>query len=191
MVKAVIVTYETTDFEQATGQPKERTDIDPIATHLKELEELEKNKKFGEARRLLEHIKELLDKSFDWSEFNIWEKNCRTLIAVHKMLKSDIIRLRYKSMDINGYFKLLENVKKRLYNKVVPVAIQRRVVAEEMAKLNLYPQMLFESWEVKEDKAPNRAFMDILLQIKPELAKHDIERRENTKQYLKERRQHK
>ena len=174
------VTFNTTSFEQACGLQKEITVVDELAKLIVSLEDNENAKNFDEARKTINKIKNIFDEPFH-AKFVPKEKDCRTLKAVHMMLKSHPIRLDYKFMDITGYFKLLQNVKDRLFNKKVNITTQRKIVAEEMSKLNLYPQVLTEKWELRECKPPNRAFMDILYKIRPEFAKDDLLRREYTK----------
>lgn len=175
------VTFATTDFEQELmGFPEEVTVDDELDCLICELEEKEKKGATDHARQILDRIKAVLDEP-DEMKVVIEEDYCRTLLGVHKMLRANPIRLRYKQMDIGGYFKLLRAVKSKLFNKRSSVMTQRTVVAEEMARLNLWPQMITERWQLRETKAPNRAFMDILYKVRPEFAEDDILRREYSK----------
>lgn len=178
------VTFRTTDFERACGHPEEITVKDLLQLEINALEQKELQKDFKGARDILENIKSILDEP-DTLAFKPEETRCRTLLAVHRMLRANPIRLRYEAMNITGYFNLLRNVKVRLFNKRADVNTQRKVVAEEMSKLNLYPQILTERWQVRETKAPNRAFMDVLYKTNPQLAEVDIQRRETAKAHIK------
>lgn len=173
------VTFETTEFERACGEPKEIVVEDKLEKLIAKLEEREKSRMFDGAKKILDKIKEILDEPKTWS-YPLHHKNCRTLFAVHQMIRANTIRLRYKDMDISGYLQLLYNIRQRLFNKIVSVNTQRKIVAEEMSKLNLFPQMITEKWQLRETKAPNRAFMDILYKVRPDFAKDDILRREYT-----------
>ena len=174
------VTFTTTDFEQACGYPKEVTVTDSIALNIKHLKQREQKKDFEGAKIILSNIKSILDEP-DTMKFVLEEKDCRTLLAVHKMIRANPIRLRYEEMNISRYFDLLHAVRTRLFSRRAGIDVQRKVVAEEMSKLNLYPQMITEKWQLRETKAPNRAFMDMLYKVRPELAEDDILRREYTK----------
>jgi len=183
------VTFKTTAFEQACGEPEEKTVTDILENKITRLERAEKRGNRDTCRRLLKEIKDILKEE---SNVRVWKPEdsyFRTLTAVHKAIRSNTIRLRYEYMNISGYFKLLVNVRDRLFNQSATSTKVRTVVAEEMAKLNLYPQVLATSFEVKYEsiRPPNRAFMDILNKINPELAKVDLERRERAKEYYKQK----
>jgi len=174
------VVFKTTYFEQQMqGYPEEMTREDVLQDYINLLELKESKKDFAGARDTLDSIKALLDEP-DSIKSIPEEDYCRTLLATHHMIRANPIRLRYKDMDITGYFKLLVGVKNRLFNKNPRVIEQRTVVAEEMSKLNLFPQMITEKWQLREIKAPNRAFMDVLYKVRPEFAEDDILRREYT-----------
>lgn len=177
------VTFKTTHFEQQMmGYAKKLTRTDVLQGYINILETKEHEKDRDGARNTLDMIRKLLDEPDNFnSPIVIEEEDCRTLLAVHKMIRANSIRLRYKCMDISGYFKLLQNVKERLFNKNSNTYTKRLTVAEEMSKLNLFPQMITEQWQLREDRAPNRAFMDILHKIRPDFASDDLLRREYTK----------
>ena len=180
MTKDTRVVFKTTGFEQACGHPESVTTEDILQINLNLLELKEFQKDFEGAKTVLERIKELLNAP-DTMSFTIEEKYCRTLLATHRLLRSGVIRLRYESMDINGYFKLLQAVTKCLFNQNPDVRKARTVVAEEMSKLNLFPQLITENWQLRTSKAPNRAFMDILYKVRPEFAFDDLLRMEYSK----------
>lgn len=176
------VTFKTTDFEQSLyGCPKEIIAEDTLKTLIDRLERKEKAKQYLYAKEILNEIKDILNEPESWGAYKIEEEYCRTLLAVHKMIRANPIRLKYDGMDISGYLKLLANVKARLFNTNPSVINQRITVAEEMSKLGLFPQMITERWQLRHTKAPNRAFMDILLKVRPDFAQDDILRREYSK----------
>ena len=180
MSNCTSVTFETTDFEQACGYSRTVSKTDVLQGYIKLLESKESQKDRDGAGETLKSIQLLLDAP-DTMAFTIEEKNYRTLLAVHYMIKANPIRLRYKAMDITGYFNLLKAIKGRLFNKNPTIMGQRWVVAEEMSKLGLFPQMITERWQLRYTKAPNREFMNILYEIRPEFAQDDILRREYSK----------
>jgi len=175
------VTFETTEFErQLRGYSKELTRTDVLQAYINLLEMKELQKDFQGAGRVLDNIKKLLDEPEAMGS-DPEESYCRTLLAVHHMVRSNPIRLRYEDMDISGYLKLLQKIKERLFNQKISIPVQRKVVAEEMSKLGLFPQLITDQWQLRETKPPNRAFLDVLYKVRPEFAKDELLRREYSK----------
>lgn len=179
-----MVTFKTTYWErEMIGLPPEITIEDELEPLLKTLEENEKRKKFSQAKKTMDKIHKLLDtdQMIRYKTRHPEYENFRTLLATHFALASHSIRLQYKYMNFTGYITLLQNVHKRLFNQSLPIMKAREVVAEEMAKINLFPQILVDKYDRSEVQPPNRAFLDVLIRKNPLLAKDEILRREYSK----------
>jgi hypothetical protein len=174
--------FRTTSFEREfRGLPETIECYDELEVLVSQFDEASMQKDYEQAKILWGKIESVLDAEYNplTSVYNPCREYGRTLVAIHDILRSNSIRLNYKDMNGLLYMRLLMRLKNKyeLGNSAFFGHIQklREVVAEEMVGLGLVPQ------DGRGRKAPNRAFMDILYKLYPNMAKYDLQRREETK----------
>ena len=171
------------DFEEVFGnkEPEKRHNV--VKELISEMEKASYEEDFEYAKYVLDKIKEYLElpENYDYIFTPSKLGDVQTLKDIDEILKCCSIRLNPKHYNFSDWLNLLLSLDNRK-SELQGISYKdgerhRKVVAEEMLCL----EMSISKKKRGMGKMPNRAFLDVLYSIHPDLCRQEIGRREKVK----------
>jgi hypothetical protein len=170
-------------FEEVFGDEKPEKRHDVVKELIGEMNKYSNEEDFEMAKYVLDKIKEYLELPEDYE--SLWTPSklgdIQTLKDIDEILKANFIRLNPKHYSFSDWLDLLlslDNRKSELQGiRTLDVTKKRKIVAEEMLCLGISIPRKRRGI----GRMPNRAFLDVLYSVHPDLCKHELGRREQVK----------